>query len=87
MYFLTVEYAVVSKDSTSSIERYEGAALDGDKSICLDALYKDIANQNCLIYSFECQSIYFDIVYSYATPYVVVWRINVKKYKITKTCP
>ena len=34
------------------MDHYEGAALDGDKSICLDTLYDDIINKNCLIYSF-----------------------------------
>ena len=44
---------MVSENAGRTLERYEGAAVDGDKSICLDSLYTDIANQSCLIYSFR----------------------------------
>ena len=38
--------------SSTKQDHYEGAAVDGDKSICLDTLFKDIKNETCLIYSF-----------------------------------
>ena len=48
----TVDWNTISGNSISSTDHYEGAALDGDKALCLDTLYKDIINNNCFIYSF-----------------------------------